>query len=159
MFLRYKKCPLKKVPDFKYLAKWDIDYIEVDDFFLDFMLYNGVFNVWEVSHLLAEHEAKHMAWMRGLMKPSDPMPNELEIRIVRAKDLTKTRHSKSSMRAEIARASAASGPLGKNAVFDAFLEEDSGDDDDGVDFSEAGDKGMHIAARTTQEAGGGEWSQ
>lgn len=157
MFLRYKKCPLSKVPDFRLLAKWNVDYIEVDEFTLDFMLHKGRFNVWEVSHLLADHEAKYIARAKGIMKADEPMPNELEIRIIRAKNLVKTRTSKRSMRAQQAMNKAASGPLGRNAVFDAFLEDESGAEDDedyendDEDDETEGDKASSKPSRSESE--------
>ena len=145
---RYKRAPLRRVPDFRYLAMWNIDYIEIENFFLDFQMYNGRFNIHAFTGMIAEGEAKNLAWLRGWMKRGDPMPNELEIRIIRCKDLVKTKtvkplHGKAdSLAAAAAGAAAAtasktfvSGPLGSNAVVNAFVEEAGESDDDDPDMA------------------------
>ena len=130
--LNYKRCPLKKVPDFRLLAKFDIDFIEFENVMVDMQMYNGKFNIHEYSRMLAEGQARNIAWFKGYMKSGDPTPNELEIRIIRAKNLVKTRTSKRTLKQLARDASTQAGQFGRNAVVDAFTErsESFGDSED-----------------------------
>ncbi len=82
-----KPCPLKKLPDFKYLAKLDIHHVEFDDLLIDYQVHEGTLNLPNVSESLAIGEAKNRGWMRGFYKKGDPMPNQLVVKILRAKGL------------------------------------------------------------------------
>jgi len=154
--LRYKKCPLKKVPDFKLLAKFDIDFIEFDGCMVDMQMYDGRFNIHTFSSMIANGQAKNSAWMKGYMRSGDPMPNELEIRIIRAKDLCKTRTSSSAIGGAgddaMPRArSTITSPFGRNDVVDAFAEDvDKESDDEDEPRQTASD-----ASPTVQYLGGG----
>jgi hypothetical protein len=155
---RYKKCPLKKVPDFRYLAKFDIEYVEFEDFMVDFQMYDGKFNVHAFTRILSEGEAKHMAWMKGYMKAGDPMPNELEIRIIRCKDLVKTKTSKRTLRQQMT-AATQQGPLGHNAVIEAFAEDEDVDADEeepeaGGSLSAGGGGGSARTSRGSKDESG-----
>lgn len=123
----YKRCPLKKVPDFRLLAKFDIDYIEFENVMLDFQMYDSKFNIHEFSKLIAKNQAQNIGWMKGHCKFGEQIPNELEIRIIRAKGLVKTH---SSSKARTLKDQLPAGQFGHNPVVDAFNEEFGGDSDD-----------------------------
>jgi len=146
--LNYKKCPLKKVPDFRLLAKFDIDYIEFENVMVDMQMYNGRFNIHEYSGMLAEGQARNTAWFKGYMKSGDPTPNELEIRIIRAKNLVKTRTSKRTLRQLAKDASAQVGQFGRNAVVDAFKERSDS-------FADSEDEEEEAAAAAAADSAGG----
>jgi len=89
IFQRFKPHPLRKVPDFMYLIKLDVDYVDAIDILLDYQMYNGNFNVHHFTKVLAEEEAKDIGWINGWYKKGDPLPNQLEIKIIRARNLAK----------------------------------------------------------------------
>ncbi|KAH9251513.1 hypothetical protein BASA81_010544 [Batrachochytrium salamandrivorans] len=117
---RYKPNALAKVPDFKFLAKVHIDYVDVDSFFIDFHLHNGVLNLIEINRQLAEAEAYSVALDKGYLDKGGKMPNQLEVRIIRAVDLAKAARS-SAPRSENPNDLR---PWGKNATLDAFMEDE-----------------------------------
>ena len=83
-------------------------------------MYDGKFNIHAFSRLLAEGQAKNFAWWNGYWKAGDMTPNELEIRIIRAKDLVKTYHKRTVVGKPKREKEKMLGPLSKNAVVDAF---------------------------------------
>lgn len=87
IFQRYKPCPLKKVPDFMLLAKLNLKTVDCEDILLDYQMFEGQFNLKLFNRLLAEGEAKDIGWMNGWYKIGDPMPNQLCVKIIRAKNL------------------------------------------------------------------------
>jgi len=151
--LRYKRCPLKKVPDFRYLIKFDIEYIEFEDFMVDFQMYDGKFNIHAFTRMIAEGEARNMAWLKGYMKTGDPMPNELEVRIIRCQGLVKTRTSKKSLMQQVNAVSA--GPLGHNAVIEAFADDQDEAEDD-ADSSTSGAAAAGGSSRSGLSKGAGD---
>jgi hypothetical protein len=155
--LRYKKCPLKKVPDFKLLAKFDIDYVEFENVMVDFQMFEGKFNIHEFSRLLAEGEAKNRGWFKGYWKTGDPVPNELEIRIVRAKGLVKTKTSRRQQLQQAAKDASSSTWLGgaRNPVVDAFLDDSKGDESDGEKEDDEVEGEASSPGNKTSSSGGG----
>lgn len=116
---RYKPSALAKVPDLKFLAKVHIEYVDVDGFFIDLHLHDGVLNLVEINRQLAQAEVQSV-------HKGQKMPNQLEVRIIRAVDLAKA--ARGSVRSRTAKPSD-SRPWGKNATLDAFMEDEDEDGD------------------------------
>ena len=57
---------------------------------INFQMFNGKLNIPGFVGMIADAEAENLAVLRGWKKRSDPMPNQLEIRIVRARNLVKS---------------------------------------------------------------------
>jgi len=81
LFWRREKIPLKKVPDFERFMKITFNHVEVQKPMVNFQLFNGEFNISTFTRILANGEAS-AALGRG-----KPLPNQLHVRILRAKNL------------------------------------------------------------------------
>jgi len=81
LLLRKEKVPLSKVPDFERFIKFDFDHIDVDGAMCNFQMYENKFNISEFTRILADGEA------RAVLGKKKPFPNQLSVRIVRAKHL------------------------------------------------------------------------
>ncbi len=79
--LRKERVPLARVPDFERFIKFDFNHVEVEDVMCNFQMFDGKFNIAEFTRILADGEVRH-ALPRGA-----PAPNQLSVRVLRAKNL------------------------------------------------------------------------
>ncbi|CAK9023295.1 N-terminally processed] [Durusdinium trenchii] len=81
LLLRKEKVPLRKVPDFERFMKIDFNHVEVTDAMVNFQMFDGKFNINEFTRILADGEV-----LASLGRNEKP-PNQLTVRIIRAKHL------------------------------------------------------------------------
>jgi len=75
-----EKVPLRKVPDFERYIKFDFNHVEVSDAMCNFQMFDGKFNINEFTRILANGE------VQAVLK-RDSFPNQLRVRVLRARNL------------------------------------------------------------------------
>ncbi|GBG33542.1 Protein C2-DOMAIN ABA-RELATED 1 [Hondaea fermentalgiana] len=85
---RKEKVPLSKVPDFERYFKVDFSHVEVSNAMCNFQMFNGKFNINEFTRILADAD------VRKVIGKSAPFPNQLRVRVLRAKNLAPHRLKK-----------------------------------------------------------------
>lgn len=88
MIRRKEKVPLSKVPDFERYMKVDFNHVEVTNAMCNFQMFNGKFNINEFTRILADGD------VRNVIGRWAPFPNELTVRVIRAKNLAPHRLKK-----------------------------------------------------------------